>query len=267
MNLRKIDDATMFGASFCIGRILGTYQSDRVTTVTFVNHRQPSIITLCSFLFPPKKLGPPFVLISLIFVVYVYDFNAIIVHVMPSRTDAAMVTAFNEVILTLVKAGGYTPTLNVMDNECSAAVEKYIKSEKIGIQLVPPHNHRVNATEHTIATFKERFIAVLATVDTHCPLQLWDEFLPQVELTLNMLRFSRRDPKKSANQEVYGTFDFNNTPLAPLGTKALIYDDPASHASWTPHVTDGFYVGPASDHYRCLHFYIPTTQCFHFTNT
>jgi hypothetical protein len=51
-----------------------------------------------------------------IFVVYVYDLNAIIVRAMPSRTDDAMVTAFNEVISTL-KAGGYTLTMNVMDNE------------------------------------------------------------------------------------------------------------------------------------------------------
>ncbi len=56
--------------------------------------------------------------------------------------------------------------------------------------------------------FQEHFIAALATVDAHCPLQLWDEFLPQVELTLNMLRFSHRDPKKSTNQEVNGTFHF-----------------------------------------------------------
>ena len=197
---------------------------------------------------------------------YVYDLNAIIVRAMPSCTDAAMVTAFNEVISTL-KTGGYTPSLNVMDNECSAAVEAYIKSERIGIQLVPPHNHRVNAAERAIATFKEHFIAALATVDAHCPLQLWDEFLPQVELTLNMLRFSRRDPKKSANQEVYGTFDFNKTPLAPIGTKALMYDDPASRASWASHATNGFYVGPAPDHYQCLRFYIPATRRFRFSDT
>ncbi len=201
-----------------------------------------------------------------IFVVYVYDLNAIIVRAMPSRTDAAMVMAFNEVISTL-KTGGYTPTLNVMDNKCLAAVEAYIKSERIGIQLVPPHNHCVNAVECAIATFKEHFIAALATVDAHCPLQLRDEFLPLVELTLNMLRFSRRDPKKSANQEVYGTFDFSKTPLTPIGTKALIYDDPASRASWAPHATDGFYVGPAPDHYRCLRFYIPATRRFRFSDT
>ncbi len=201
-----------------------------------------------------------------IFVAYIYDLNAIIVRIMPSRTDAAMVTAFNEVISTL-KTGGYTPTLNVMINKCLAAVEAYIKSERIGIQLVPPHNHRVNAAERPITTFKEHFIAALATVDAHCPLQLWDEFLPQVELILNMLRFSCRDPTKLANQEVYGTFDFNKTPLAPLGTKALIYDDPASRTSWAPHVTNGFYVGPAPDHYRCLHFYIPATRRFRFLDT
>jgi hypothetical protein len=103
-----------------------------------------------------------------------------------------------------------------MDNECLVTVEKYIRSEQINIQLVPPHNHRVNAAERAIATFKEHFIAALATVDMHCPLQQWDEFLPQVELTLNMLCFSRRNPNRSANQEVYGSFDFNKTPLAPL---------------------------------------------------
>ncbi len=124
-----------------------------------------------------------------IFVAYVYDLNAIIVRATPSCTDASMVTAFTKVIATL-KSSRYTPSLNVMDNECSAAVEKYIRSEKITIQLVLPHNHCVNAAERAIATFKEHFIAALATVDTHCPLQLWNEFLPQVELTLNMLCFS-----------------------------------------------------------------------------
>jgi len=79
-----------------------------------------------------------------IFVAYVYDLNAIIVRAMPSRTYASMVTAFTEVITTL-RARGYHPTLNVMDNECSAAVEKYIRrSENISIHLIPPHNHQVN---------------------------------------------------------------------------------------------------------------------------
>ncbi len=77
---------------------------------------------------------------------YVYDLNAIIVCAMPTRTNAAMITAFKEVIKGL-QTRGYHPALNVMDNECSTMVESYIWSEKINIQLVPPHNHRANTTE------------------------------------------------------------------------------------------------------------------------
>jgi len=84
----------------------------------------------------------------------------------------------------------HAPALNVMDNECSKAVEAHIRSNKMDIHRVSPHNHRVNAAERAIATFKEHFILALTTVDKDCPLQLWDDFLPQVELTLNLLRFS-----------------------------------------------------------------------------
>ncbi len=135
------------------------------------------------------------------------------------------------------------------------------------IQLVPPHNHHVNTAECAIATFKKHSNAALATVDTLCPLQLWDKILPQVKLTLNLLCFSCRNPALSSNQKLYGVFDFNKTPLTPLGTKALVFDNPATHASWAPHATDGYYVGPASNHYQCLRFHIPATQRFRFLDT
>jgi hypothetical protein len=149
---------------------------------------------------------------------------------MPSKNDAAMITAFTK-ILAFLAARGYKPTLNITDNKCSKIVEAYIKSNKMGIHLVPPHNYCLNAAEHAIATFKEHFIAGLATVDRNCPLQLWDEFLHQVKLTLNLLRFSRRYPSKSANKEVHDPYDFNKTPIAPIGTKGLVYNNAAVRAS------------------------------------
>ena len=124
-----------------------------------------------------------------IFVAYIYDINAILARAMPTKNDAAMITAFKRILDTLRECN-ITLNLNVMDNECSATVATFIKSNNMKIQLVPPHNHRVNAAERAIATFKNHFIANLATLDPTCPIQLWDEFLPQVELTLNMLRFS-----------------------------------------------------------------------------
>ncbi len=138
------------------------------------------------------------------FVAYIYDLNAILVQAMPSRNDGTMIAAFTA-ILTNLNACGYAPTLNVMDNECSKAIEAHIRTNSMDIHLVPPHNHQVNAAEHLIATFQEHFISALTTVDKDCPLQLWDNFLPQVELTLNLIRFSHRKPTKLANKEVFIT--------------------------------------------------------------
>jgi len=200
-----------------------------------------------------------------VFVAYIYDLNAILVRAMPSKNDGAMIAAFTDILATL-NACGYAPVLNVMDNECSKAVEAHIRSNKMDIHLVPPHNHRVNAAERAIMTFKEHFISALASVDKDCPLQLWDDFLPQVELTLNLLQFSRRDPTQSANEEVNGKFDYNKTPLAPLGAKGLVYEDPAVRTSWAPNETDAYYVGPAPKHYRCLRFYMPGTRRYRERN-
>jgi hypothetical protein len=94
-----------------------------------------------------------------------------------------------------------------------------------------------------------------------------DEFPPQVELTLNLLCFSCRNPRVSVSQELFGQFDFNKMPLAPLGTKALIYNDPRTRASWVPHATEGFYIGPVNNHYHCLCFYIPSSWRFRFADT
>ncbi len=120
------------------------------------------------------------------FVAYTYDLNANLVHNIPSRTDGTMIAAFKD-ILTILNTCGYAPTLNFMDNECSKAVEAHIRSNNMDIHLVPSHNHRVNATKCAIVTFKEHFISALTTVDKGCLLHFWDDFLPQVELTLNLL--------------------------------------------------------------------------------
>jgi hypothetical protein len=141
-------------------------------------------------------------------------------YVTPSKNEAAMINAFINILATLTTSK-YHPTLNVMGNECSKAVKAHIKKNKMDIHLIPPHNHHVNAAEEAIAIFKEHFITGLAMVNKDCPLQLWDEFLPQVKLTLNLMRFS-------ANEEVNGFFYFNKNPIAPIGTKSLVMISPLS---------------------------------------
>ncbi len=104
--------------------------------------------------------------------------------------------------------------------------------------------------KRAIGTFKEHLVAALATFDVNCPLQLWEDFLQQVKLMLSVLRFSHLNPCISANHKLYSPFNFIKTPLAPIGMKALVYDDLAVCVSCAPHATNGFYDGPATNHYR-----------------
>ena len=75
-----------------------------------------------------------------------------------------------------------------MDNECSKDIQKIVEANNTKIQFVEPHQHRVNAAERAIQTFKNHFIAGLCTVDNAFPLQLWCELLRQAEIFLNLLR-------------------------------------------------------------------------------
>ena len=120
---------------------------------------------------------------------------------MQNHSAESMQKAFQDII-THLDNKGCKPRLNIMDNECSKIVEQYVTSQNIDIQLVPPANHRVNAAKRAITTFKEHFIAALATIDINCPLQLWDQFLAQVQDSLNMLRTSRRNPTISAYEDL-----------------------------------------------------------------
>jgi hypothetical protein len=52
--------------------------------------------------------------------------------------------------------------------------------------------------ERAIRTFKEHFVAGLASFDPYFPLHLWDRLLQQAEMTFNLLRTSRQHTQLSA---------------------------------------------------------------------
>jgi hypothetical protein len=120
---------------------------------------------------------------------------------------------------------GYKPKINIMDNQATKYIKAFLTEQQCQLQLVEPHNHRLNAAERAIQTFKDAFIAALATTDSDFPLQLWDKIAPQVQDTLNMMRASRIDPTISVYEQLNGPYDWNRYPLAPLGCKAVIYED------------------------------------------
>ena len=180
--------------------------------------------------------------------------------------DMTIFQAYKAIFNDLTEKG-FKPKLNVMDNQATKYIRKFLTEEECKLQLVEPHNHRVNAAERAIQTFKDAFIAALATTDRDFPLQLWDKLTPQVITCLNLLRASRTDPTKSAYEILNGPYDWNRYPLAPLGCKAVIYEDGDTRGSWASRGVDGWYLGPSLDHYRCDKYYVPETRAYRISGS
>ncbi len=194
------------------------------------------------------------------FVLYHYESNSILAEPIKGLDDKTIFEAYKKFHLLLDK--DYLVKLNVMDNQAMKYIKQFLTANECKLQLVEPHNHRVNAAEQAIQTWKDAFISALATTDHDFPIQLWDRLTPQVMNTLNMLRASRVNPSISAYEALHGPYDWNRYPLAPLGCKAVIYKDGDVRGLWASRGVDGWYLGPSMDHYRCDVYYVLETRAY-----
>jgi hypothetical protein len=162
--------------------------------------------------------------------VYVYKThfktNAILVKSLNNLDNHSIYKAYKEVFKTL-QAKGCKPKMNVMDNQATKYIKQFLTKKEYDLQVVKPHNHRVNAAKQAIQTFKDAFIAALAMTDSEFPLQLWDKLAPQVQNTLNLLQASRINSNILVYETLNGPYNWDRYPLAPPGCKAIIYEAPA----------------------------------------
>lgn len=210
----------------------------------------------------PSSSGNNYILI-----VYDQDSNSIQALPMKSRSKTDHLAALRTSYTTLVQANCRPRLHFFLDNECSDLVRKFMKDEHLDYQLVPPDVHRRNAAERAIRTFKNHFVAGLCSTHPEFPIHLWDKLLPQATLTLNLLCGSRLDPTISAHEQLFGPCDFNRTPLAPPGCKVLIHEKPTTRGTWAPHASDGWYIGPALESYRCFSVYSCDTRRIRTSDT
>ena len=198
-----------------------------------------------------------------IFICYDYDANAILCAPLKNRNGETIAKAWTTCFNRLTKNGHKTDSC-ILDNEMSPEVKSAMDKAEVNYQKVPPGIHRRNAAERAIQTFKNHLLAGLASCDPSFPIREWDRLLPQAELTLNLLRNSRVNPKLSAHACLFGNHDFNKISLCPPGTKALSHSKADQRTSWSFHAEDGYYIGPAMEHYRCIKMFIPKTTNFTF---
>lgn len=187
---------------------------------------------------------------------------------LPDRSGPSLVAAYRSTF-EYYHRHFQRPKFQRLDNETSVALENFLRHEAhVTIQYVPPNNKRTNKAERIIRSWKNHYISGLHTCDPRLPLQLWDEFLPQTDITYNILHPWTLNPKLSAYEGFHGhQYDFNAHPIAPVGTHVVVYETPSIRQSWAAHGLDGFYLGPAIDHYRSYNVFVVDTRSNRVSDT
>jgi hypothetical protein len=193
-------------------------------------------------------------------ILYHYDSNYIHVELAKNRTKKELTEALHR-SLEYFTNRGMDASYALLDNEFAmAGYKKFFRQKGLHMQLVPPNSHRRNMAERAIRTWKGQFISVLCTTDSNYPFSQCNQLVPQAEMSLNMVRTSRANPYISAWTLLHGAYDFLAHPIAPAGMRVAVHEKPEVRETWGPHALDGFYIGPARDHYRCYQVWLPATN-------
>jgi hypothetical protein len=85
------------------------------------------------------------------------------------------ISIFNayKMLFDVLTSKRFKPKINIMDNQATKDIKAFLMEQQCKLQLVEPHNHRMNAAARAIQTFKDASIATLATMDSEFPLQSW----------------------------------------------------------------------------------------------
>ncbi len=188
------------------------------------------------------------------------DGNYIDAEPMKSRSAKELTKAYKRIYARWKATGVICPNWHVLDNEAPAEFLDTIRANGCRVEKTPADMHRQNIAERAIQTYKGHFIATLAGVSDDFPIHQWHELVPQIVLTLNLLRQSHVAPNVSAYAYHHGNFDYNRMPLAPMGCAVQFHIKPNRRKSWGEHSSDGWYLTTSPDHYRCHIIFVKATQ-------
>jgi hypothetical protein len=80
------------------------------------------------------------------FVLYHYKANAILATPAAGLDDKSIFKAYKMQFDNLTSKG-YKPKINIMDNQATKHIKVFLTEQQCQLQLVEPHNHRLNAAE------------------------------------------------------------------------------------------------------------------------
>ena len=136
-----------------------------------------------------------------------------------------------------------------------------IKKKGLNHQIATSHDHRQLPVERAIGTYKNHLTSNLHGADKHFPAHLWCRTIDQVNIQVNLLRNSRINPRRTTYAELFGQYDFNACPLAPIGTEAIVFQPRTTRTtSYSDHGKYGWYVGPCLKKFRNYQVYVTATK-------
>jgi hypothetical protein len=83
--------------------------------------------------------------------------------------------------------------------------------------------------------------------------------LREKDILISALQAQLRN-SNTANPSTTSAAKINyRTPVAPPGSRVIFHEKPQQRRTWAPRGVNGFYLGPAMDHYRCHRVYCSST--------
>ena len=110
-------------------------------------------------------------------------------------------------------------------------------------------------------------MAILSGIYDSFPNFIWNQLLPQTELTLNLLRQSNLAPAMYAWEHFNCLFNCDATPLVPIGFSVIIHNKPNVQKTWDFRGRKAFNIGTALNHYRYFHVFNSVTKDLLFSDT
>jgi hypothetical protein len=184
-----------------------------------------------------------------------------------SRKAKSLTKAYQAIFQRWKATGVICPNWHILDNEAPEELKQAIRENKCRVELTPADQHRRNAVERAIQTFKGHFISLLAAVADGFPINQWDELLPQTILTLNLLCQSNMAPNISVYAYHHGSFDYIWMPLAPMGCAVQFHIKPGRRRTFGEHSEDGFYLKTSEEHYRTHVIFAKKTRAKRLADT
>lgn len=121
---------------------------------------------------------------------------------------------------------GYKPNLHKLDNESSKTCLDWITPQQPKIQFTPPEMYQTSTAEKALQTWKNHFLAGLASSPANFQIMHWCQLIQQANVTLNLLRLCHQNPALSAQEAMHETFHFEATQMVPPGIECYVHITP-----------------------------------------